>query len=83
MTFVCLANDLAEHQSVMKTLEHRWKELYQQIEQYERDIDRSIIEDELDELTNLQDNYQIWFNGLSSSTSITELQVCCSCRSTK
>jgi len=69
------ANDLAEHQSVMKTLEHRWKELYQQIEQYERDIDRSIIEDELDELTNLQDNYQIWFNGLSSSTSITELQV--------
>ena len=72
----CLANDLAEHQTVMKTLEHRWKELYQQIEQYEHDIDRSIVDEDLNELTQLHENYQVWFNRLSPSTSINDLQVC-------
>lgn len=69
------ANDLAEHQTVMKTLEHRWKELYQQIEQYEHDIDRSIVDEDLNELTQLHENYQVWFNRLSPSTSINDLQV--------
>lgn len=60
----------------MKTLEHRWKELYGQIEQYERDIDQSLIDDELNDLTNFHENHQRWLNALSPSTSLSELQVC-------
>ena len=59
----------------MQTLERRWNELHQQIVRYEKDVEQSIIDYELEELNRIHQEYQKWIETLATTTPTTETQV--------
>ena len=76
----CLANeDSDEHETSLKSLENRWQDLHQQILNYEKDIEQSIFNDELQQLTKVRNEFQVWLDAAPSPTFKSELQVRSNC----
>ena len=73
-----LANeDSNEHETSLKTLELRWSNLHKQIVKCEKDIEQSIYNTELEELTKIRSEYQTWLDATPTTTTTykSELQV--------
>ena len=71
-----LANeDSDEHEISVRNLQIRWQNLREEILRYENEIEQSIVNNELTELTKVRSEYQTWIDALPASTSISELQV--------
>ena len=64
-----------EHELSLIALENRWHNLYQQIIKYEKDIEQSKFNSEIQALTQLRNEYQVWIDSIPSSISNTEVQV--------
>jgi hypothetical protein len=67
--------DSNEHATSLKTLELRWSNLHKQIVKCEKDIEQSLFNTELQELTKIRSEYQVWLDATPTSTSKSELQV--------
>ncbi|CAF3672349.1 unnamed protein product [Rotaria sordida] len=71
--------DSTEHESSLKTLERRWQELYKQIISSERTAEQLVLaskyEEEFQTLTKAINEYKIWIDSVSSTSSPIEIQV--------
>jgi sensor histidine kinase YesM len=67
--------DSNEHETSLKTLENRWQNLHKQILKCEKDIEQSIVNNELQELTKIRNEYQIWLDATPTADFKSELQV--------
>lgn len=67
--------DSSEHQSTVQILEQRWNDLRQQIDRYEKELDQSIIDYELDELSRTLNEYKTWIEAVPSTMPSEEIQV--------
>ena len=70
--FIAANEDSSAHESALKSLETRWQELRQLIVNYEKEIELSTFNGELQALTKARNEYQTWVDSTASND---ELQV--------